>query len=91
MASIADSPLMDNEPLAVTPENTWAALLQADEIGRAASAAVGDRAYRRLRRELTVANQIDPFLPVGDARNPCASPPSRYNESIATRQMRGLV
>ena len=49
MASIADSPLMDNEPLAVTPENTWAALLQADEIGRAASAAVGDRAYRRLR------------------------------------------
>ena len=49
MAAIADSPLMDNEPLAVTPENTWAALLQADEIGRAATAAVGNRAYRRLR------------------------------------------
>ena len=50
MAAIADSPLMDNEPLTVTPDNTWAALLQADEIGRAATSAVGDRAYQRLRR-----------------------------------------
>ena len=50
MAAIANSPLMDNEPLTVTPDNTWAALLQADEIGRAATTAVGDRAYQRLRR-----------------------------------------
>ena len=48
MAAIAVSPLMDHEPLEVTPENTWAALLRADEIGRAASAAAGDSAYRRL-------------------------------------------
>ena len=49
MASTAAAPLMENEPFAVTPESVWAALLQADEIGRAATAAVGDRAYRRLR------------------------------------------
>ena len=48
MAHSAATPLMDNEPFDVTPENTWAALLQADEIGRAATAAVGDHAYRRL-------------------------------------------
>ncbi|MDE0428159.1 MAG: glycerol dehydrogenase [Caldilineaceae bacterium] len=48
MAAIAVSPLMDHEPLEVTPENTWAALLRADEIGRAATAAAGDSAYRRL-------------------------------------------
>ncbi len=48
MAHSAATPLMDNEPFDVTPENTWAALLQADEIGRAATAAVGDQAYRRL-------------------------------------------
>ncbi len=49
MAISAETPLMDNEPFDVTPENTWAALLQADEIGRVATAAVGDQAYRRLR------------------------------------------
>jgi len=49
MAHSAATPLMDNEPFDVTPENTWAALLQADEIGRAATAAVGDHAYHRLR------------------------------------------
>jgi len=49
MAHSAATPLMDNEPFAVTPENTWTALLQADEIGRAATAAVGDHAYHRLR------------------------------------------
>ncbi len=49
MAHSAATPLMDNEPFDVTPENTWASLLQADEIGRAATAAVGDRAYQRLR------------------------------------------
>ncbi len=49
MASTAAAPLMENEPFDVTPETMWAALLQADEIGRAATAAVGDRAYRRLR------------------------------------------
>lgn len=49
MAHSAATPLMDNEPFDVTPENTWVALLQADEIGRAATAAVGDQAYRRLR------------------------------------------
>ena len=49
MAHSAATPLMDNEPFDVTPENTWVALLQADEIGRAATAAVGDHAYHRLR------------------------------------------
>ena len=49
MAASAETPLMDNEPFDVTPENTWAALLQADEIGRAATAAAGDQAYLRLR------------------------------------------
>ena len=49
MAASAETPLMDNEPFEVTPQNTWAALLQADEIGRAATAAVGDQAYLRLR------------------------------------------
>ncbi len=49
MAHSAATPLMDNEPFDVTPENSWAALLQADEIGRAATAAVGDHAYHRLR------------------------------------------
>jgi glycerol dehydrogenase len=49
MAHSAGTPLMDNEPFDVTPENTWASLLQADKIGRAATAAVGDRAYQRLR------------------------------------------
>ena len=49
MAHSAATPLMDNEPFEVTPENTWTSLLQADEIGRAATAAVGDRAYHRLR------------------------------------------
>ncbi len=49
MAHSAATPLMDNEPFDVNPENTWAALLQADEIGRAATAAIGDHAYRRLR------------------------------------------
>ena len=49
MAISAETPLMDNEPFDVTPENTWAALLQADEIGRAATAAFGDQTYRRLR------------------------------------------
>ena len=49
MAHSAATPLMDNEPFDVTPENTWVALLQADETGRAATAAVGDRAYHRLR------------------------------------------
>lgn len=48
MAHSAATPLMDNEPFDVTPENTWTALLQADEIGRAATAALGDQAYRRL-------------------------------------------
>ena len=48
MAHSAGTPLMDNEPFDVTAENTWAALLQADEIGRAATASVGDQAYRRL-------------------------------------------
>lgn len=48
MAHSAATPLMDNEPFDVTPENTWAALLQADEIGRAATASVGEEAYRRL-------------------------------------------
>ena len=48
MAHSAATPLMDNEPFDVTPENSWTALLQADEIGRAATAAVGDHAYRRL-------------------------------------------
>ena len=49
MAASAETPLMDNEPFDVTPQNTWAALLQADEIGRAATAAAGDQAYLRLR------------------------------------------
>ena len=49
MAHSAATPLMDNEPFDVTPENTWTALLQADEIGRAATAAVGEQAYHRLR------------------------------------------
>ena len=49
MAASAETPLMDNVPFEVTPENTWAALLQADEIGRAATAAVGDHAYHRMR------------------------------------------
>ncbi len=48
MAHSAATPLMDNEPFDVTPENTWAALLQADEIGRDATAAIGDQAHRRL-------------------------------------------
>ena len=48
MAHSAATPLMDNEPFDVTPENTWAALLQGDEIGRAATATIGDQAYRRL-------------------------------------------
>lgn len=48
MAHSASTPLMDNEPFDVTPENTWTALLQADEIGRNATAAVGDQAYHRL-------------------------------------------
>ena len=48
MAHSAATPLMDNEPFDVTAENTWAALLHADEIGRAATASVGDQAYRRL-------------------------------------------
>ena len=49
MAASAETPLMDNEPFDVTPQNTWAALLQADEIGRAATVAAGDQAYLRLR------------------------------------------
>ena len=49
MAASAETPLMDNEPFDVTPHNTWAALLQADEIGRAATAAAGNQAYLRLR------------------------------------------
>lgn len=49
MAAAAAMPLMDNEPLEVTPENVYAALLQADEIGSAVTLAIGDQAYQRLR------------------------------------------